>query len=56
MIIWGREKKHMKRQNWIALAAATMGAVGIGLMAKSFLPQSFQLDELPGWLHLIDEL
>ncbi len=34
----------MKRQNWIALAAATVGAVGIGLMAKNFLPQRFRLD------------
>ncbi len=34
----------MKRRNWIALAAAAVGAVGIGVMAKSFLPQRFQLD------------
>ncbi len=34
----------MKRPNWIALAAATVGAVGIGLMAKNFLPQRFRLD------------
>ena len=34
----------MKPQNWIALAAATVGAVGIGLMAKNFLPQRFRLD------------
>src|ERR1700722_10391305 len=35
----------MKRQNWIALPAATVGAAGIGLMAKSFLPQRFRLDD-----------
>jgi N-acyl homoserine lactone hydrolase len=34
----------MKRQNWLALAAAAVGAVGIGVIAKSFLPQRFRLD------------
>ena len=34
----------MKRRNWVALAAAAAGAVSIGLAAKSFLPQRFQLD------------
>jgi N-acyl homoserine lactone hydrolase len=34
----------MKRRNWIALAAASVGAVGIGLGVKSFLPQRFRLD------------
>ena len=40
----------MKRQNWIALTAATVGAVGIGLAAKSFLPQRFRLDAWYGAL------
>jgi len=34
----------MKRQNWIALTAAALGAVGAGLAVKSFLPQRFRLD------------
>jgi N-acyl homoserine lactone hydrolase len=41
----------MKRQNWIAMAGLTAGALGVGLVAKSFLPQRFRLDarysELP---------
>lgn len=34
----------MKRQYWMMLTAATLGAVGAGLAVKSFLPQRFRLD------------
>ena len=34
----------MKRQNWIALTSAALGAVGAGLVVKTFLPQRFRLD------------
>src|SRR5260370_39654310 len=35
----------MKLRNWVALASATTGAIGLGLIAKSFLPQHFATDE-----------
>jgi N-acyl homoserine lactone hydrolase len=34
----------MKRQNWMVLTAAALGAAGAGLVVKSFLPQRFRLD------------
>src|SRR5260370_8417020 len=34
----------MKLRNWVALASATTGAIGLGLIAKSFLPQHFATD------------
>ena len=34
----------MKRQSWIALTAAALSVVGVGLAVKSFLPQRFRLD------------
>ena len=34
----------MKLRNWVTLAGVAAGALGIGMVAKSFLPQRFALD------------
>ncbi len=34
----------MKLRNWVTLAGVAAGALGVGIVAKSFLPQRFALD------------